>query len=56
MPPVLGPVSPSPTHLWSCAPATGIAVCRPPCVCQWERGSAREREREREREWEREGV
>ena len=26
MPPVLGPVSPSPTLLWSCAFARGIAV------------------------------
>ena len=26
MPPVLGPVSPSPTLLWSCALARGIAV------------------------------
>ena len=26
MPPVLGPVSPSPTRLWSCAEASGIAV------------------------------
>ena len=26
MPPVFGPVSPSPTRLWSCAEASGIAV------------------------------
>src|SRR6185503_7319671 len=26
MPPVLGPVSPSPTRLWSCAEASGTAV------------------------------
>ena len=26
MPPVFGPLSPSPTRLWSCAEASGIAV------------------------------